>query len=96
MRQSVMLLCLGALIPLGSEMTLAQDERLSIDSIFSEEGKQSCNLPQHAWLASGIRSLAVENIPAAQAPQRHRWKLRLNQSRTFPSNIDIADIIRNT
>ena len=31
----------------------AQDERLSLEWVFSEEGKTATSLPNHAWLDSG-------------------------------------------
>jgi dipeptidyl-peptidase-4 len=43
--------CLFLLLP--GVLTLAQDERLSIEWIFSEEGKTATSVPNHTWLADG-------------------------------------------
>ena len=37
-----------------SSSAAAQDERLSLEWVFSEEGKTATSLPEHAWLDNGL------------------------------------------
>jgi len=53
MKQSTFSVCLAAAIFLLSGVSSAQDERLSFEWIFSEEGKRADSVPLHAWLESG-------------------------------------------
>lgn len=53
MKQSTFAVCIAAAVFLLSGASFAQDERLSIEWIFSEEGKQADSVPQHTWLDSG-------------------------------------------
>ena len=45
---------------------LAQDERLSLEWIFSEEGKTATSLPDHAWLDNGLLMLYDKRVPKAE------------------------------
>ena len=40
----------------------AQDERLSLEWVFSEEGKTAASLPDHAWLDSGLLMLYDKRV----------------------------------
>ena len=44
----------------------AQDERLSLEWVFSEEGKTAASLPDHAWLDSGLLMLYDKRVPKAE------------------------------
>ena len=41
----------------------AQDERLSLEWVFSEEGKTATSLPDHAWLDNGLLMLYDKRVP---------------------------------
>jgi len=45
---------------------LAQDERLSLEWVFSEEGKTATSLPDHAWLDNGLLMLYDKRAPKAE------------------------------
>ncbi len=53
MKLSPLTVSIVATIFLLSGASFAQDERLSIEWIFSEEGKQADSVPLHTWLDSG-------------------------------------------
>jgi dipeptidyl-peptidase-4 len=42
---------------------IAQDERLALDWIFSEEGKTAMSVPRHAWLGTGNAVLYDTRVP---------------------------------
>ncbi len=44
----------------------AQDERLSLEWIFSEEGKTAFSLPEHIWLDNGLLMLYDKRAPKAE------------------------------
>ena len=44
----------------------AQDERLSLEWVFSEEGKTAASLPDHAWLDNGLLMLYDKRVPKAE------------------------------
>lgn len=44
----------------------AQDERLSLEWIFSEAGKNAFSMPEHAWLDSGLLMLYDKRVPKAE------------------------------
>ena len=44
----------------------AQDERLSLEWMFSEEGKTAVSLPEHAWLDNGLLMLYDKRVPKAE------------------------------
>ena len=44
----------------------AQDERLSLEWLFSEEGKTAASLPEHAWLDNGLLMLYDKRVPKAE------------------------------
>ena len=44
----------------------AQDERLSLEWLFSEEGKTAVSLPKHAWLDNGLLMLYDKRVPKAE------------------------------
>ncbi len=44
----------------------AQDERLTLDWIFSEEGKTAMSVPRRAWLDSGVVVLYDTRVPKAK------------------------------
>ena len=44
----------------------AQDERLSLEWMFSEEGKTALSVPQHTWLDNGMLMLYDERVPKAE------------------------------
>ena len=44
----------------------AQDERLSLEWVFSEEGKTATSLPDHAWLDNGLLMLYDKRVPKAE------------------------------
>lgn len=44
----------------------AQEERLALDWIFSEEGKTAMSVPRHAWLDSGIAVLYDTRAPKSE------------------------------
>jgi len=52
-------------IMLFASSTVAQDERLSLEWVFSEEGKTATSLPDHAWLESGLLMLYDKRAPKA-------------------------------
>ncbi len=41
----------------------AQDERLSLEWVFSEEGKTATSVPDHAWLDNGLLMLYDKRVP---------------------------------
>lgn len=41
-------------------------ERLSLDWIFSDEGKTAASVPKHAWLETGVALLYDEQLPKAE------------------------------
>jgi dipeptidyl-peptidase-4 len=43
----------------------AQDERLSLEWIFSEEGKTAMSVPEHAWLDNGLLMIYDKRAPKA-------------------------------
>jgi len=45
---------------------LAQDERLSLEWVFSEEGKTAASLPNHAWLDNGMLMLYDRRVPESE------------------------------
>jgi len=53
MRHCTIFACIATAICLFTGKSLAQDERLSIEWVFSEEGKQADSVPLHSWLDSG-------------------------------------------
>ena len=44
----------------------AQDERLALDWIFSEEGKTAMSVPRHRWLKTGLVALYDTRIPKSE------------------------------
>ena len=44
----------------------AQDERLSLEWMFSEEGKMAASLPDHAWLDNGMLLLYDKRVPKSE------------------------------
>jgi len=44
----------------------AQDERLSLEWVFSEEGKTAASLPDHAWLDNGLLMIYDQRAPQAE------------------------------
>lgn len=44
----------------------AQDERLSLEWVFSEEGKTAASLPDHAWLDNGMLLLYDKRVPKSE------------------------------
>jgi hypothetical protein len=44
----------------------AQDERLSLEWVFSEEGKTATSLPEHAWMNNGTLMLYDKRVPKAE------------------------------
>jgi len=52
-------------IMLFASSTAAQDERLSLEWVFSEEGKTATSLPDHAWLDNGLLMLYDKRTPKA-------------------------------
>ncbi len=63
MKLSRIFICIAASILVLSDASFAQDERLSIEWIFSEEGKQADSVPLHAWLDSGQAILYDKRPP---------------------------------
>lgn len=54
-----------AVIVFTSQAT-AQDERLSLEWLFSEEGKTAASVPDHAWLDNGLLMLYDKRAPKAE------------------------------
>ena len=44
-------------------LAIAQNERLSLEWIFSEEGKTATSLPDHAWLNDGTLMIYDKRVP---------------------------------
>jgi dipeptidyl-peptidase-4 len=54
-----------AIIVLASPAS-AQDERLSLEWMFSEEGKTAVSVPEHAWLDNGLLMLYDKRVPKSE------------------------------
>ncbi|RLA28744.1 MAG: hypothetical protein DRQ63_02730 [Gammaproteobacteria bacterium] len=63
MKLSRIFICIAATMLVIGDASFAQDERLSIEWIFSEEGKQADSVPLHAWLDSGQAILYDKRPP---------------------------------
>jgi len=63
MKLSRIFICIAASILVLSDASFAQDERLSVEWIFSEEGKQADSVPLHTWLDSGQAILYDKRLP---------------------------------
>ena len=50
-------------ITLFASPAAAQDERLSLEWVFSEEGKTATSVPDHAWLDNGLLMLYDKRVP---------------------------------
>jgi len=64
--RSVVVVCLAALAIASGGPAAAQDERLTLDWVFSDEGKSAAAVPRHAWIDSGLLVLYDEREPKPQ------------------------------
>ena len=53
-------------IAILTSQATAQDERLSLEWVFSEEGKTATSLPDHAWLDSGLLMIYDKRVPKSE------------------------------
>jgi dipeptidyl-peptidase-4 len=64
--EKVFLPQIAVAIMLFASPAAAQDERLSLEWVFSEEGKTATSLPDHAWLDNGMLMLYDKRVPKAE------------------------------
>jgi len=63
---SVVVVCLAALAIGAAGPAVAQDGRLTLDWVFSDEGKSAASVPRHAWIDSGLLILYDPRPPKGQ------------------------------
>jgi len=63
---TVIVLQIALAITILASQATAQDERLSLEWVFSEEGKTATSIPEHAWLDNGLLMLYDKRVPKAE------------------------------
>ena len=63
---TVFVLQIAIAIAILTSQATAQDERLSLEWVFSEEGKTATSLPDHAWLDSGLLMIYDKRVPKSE------------------------------
>ena len=63
---TVFVLQIAIAITILTSQATAQDERLSLEWVFSEEGKTATSLPDHAWLDSGLLMIYDKRVPKSE------------------------------
>lgn len=85
-----------AILVLASSAS-AQDERLSLEWIFSEEGKTATSLPDHAWLDNGLLMLYDKRVPKLERtiesydPDNGRRRTLVNASKVIEAFTDLLE-----
>ena len=67
--RSVLLACL-AVLAIGSARAAPVQDGLTLDWVFSDEGKSAASVPRHAWIDSGLLILYDEHPRSSNA----RWR----------------------